>query len=118
MGSGLYERISRNVGKTVEVRTIDDRIIIGRLASFNPDDGSVILENAYEKNRWVPSVYINGSVISQIYFLESEEGEDREKFEETVKALYESNLTISEIAQIMNVPAKVVEDVLQKRKRR
>mgnify|MGYP000477533018 CR=1 FL=1 len=114
MSSGLYEKISRNLGKTVEVRTIDDRVIIGRLTSFNPEDGSVILENAYEKNRWVPSVYINGSVISQIYFLETEEKEEKERFEETVKALYESNLTVNEIARIMNVPINVVEDVIYK----
>jgi len=111
----LYKKIKEKIGSFVEIRTIDDRIIYGRLVAFNPEDGSVILENAIEKNKRISSVYLSGTAITQINFYDK--GTEEEQLDKKVKALLEVDptLTYDEIAKVLNIPIQVVEKILKKR---
>jgi len=49
INNSLYKKIKEKIGSFVEVRTLDDRIIMGKLASFNPEDGSIIRKSNRKK---------------------------------------------------------------------
>jgi hypothetical protein len=110
----LYKKIKEKIGTLVEVRTIDDRIIIGKLASFNPEDGSILLEKAIEKNRRIPSIYISGVAVAQINFFEKENKE--EEIDDKVAALLkvDPSLTYEEIAKILDIPIQVAQRIVKR----
>ncbi len=109
----LYKKINEKLGSFVEVRTIDDRIIIGKLVSFNPEDGSILLEKAVEKNKRIPSIYISGVAVAQINFFEKSE---KEEIEEKIEALLkvDPTLTYEEISKILNIPVQVAQRIVRK----
>jgi len=110
----LYKKIREKIGSFVEVRTIDDRIIVGKLASFNPEDGSILIEKAIEKNRKIPSVYISGVAVAQINFFEK--GNTEEQIDDKVAALLkvDPTLTYEEIAKILDIPVTLAQKVAKK----
>jgi len=110
----LYKKIKEKIGTLVEVRTVDDRIIIGKLASFNPEDGSILLEKAIEKNRRIPSIYISGVAVAQINFFEKENKE--EEIDDKVAALLkvDPSLTYEEIAKILDIPIQVAQRIVKR----
>lgn len=114
----FYKKIRGRLGTLVEVRTLDERIIVGRLTAFSSDDGSVLLEDAYEGRKYIPSTYISGSAIAQINFFE--ESEAKEGLESRVKALLSMNpnLGIKDIAIILDVSPSAVEKIVKKLRRR
>jgi hypothetical protein len=113
-GSSLYKKIKERIGSFVEVRTIDDRVIFGKLVSFNPEDGSIMLENAHEKNKKIPSVYISGSAVAQINFFDK--GDEEEQLDKKVEALLriDPTLTYEEIARILDIPIQLAEKIVKK----
>jgi len=106
-GSSLYKKIKEKIGSFVEVRTIDDRILFGKLVSFNPEDGSIMLENAHEKNKKIPSVYISGSAVAQINFFDR--GTEEEQLDKKVEALLriDPTLTYEELTRILDYTCSV-----------
>ena len=110
----LFKKIKERIGSFVEVRTIDDRVIVGKLASFNPEDGSILIEKAIEKNRKIPSVYISGVAVAQINFFEK--GNEEEQIDDKVAALLkvDPTLTYEEIAKILDIPVNVAQRVVRR----
>ncbi len=111
----LYKKIKEKIGSFVEVRTIDDRIIMGKLVSFNPEDGSILLEKAIEKNRKIPSVYVSGTAVAQISFFDK--GDEQQQLDNKIEALLkiDPTLTYEEIARILDIPVQVAEKIIKKK---
>lgn len=114
MSNSIYSKIRDKIGTIVEIRTLDGRVIVGRLTLFNPQDNSIILEEAYEKGNRIPRVFISGSVLAQINFFD--EGTEEQRFENKVKSLISADpsLSIDDIAKILNVSPLEVKRILKK----
>ncbi len=114
MSNSIYSKIRDKIGTIVEIRTLDGRVIVGRLTLFNPQDNSIILEEAYEKGNRIPRVFISGSVLAQINFFD--EGTEEQRFENKVRSLItaDPSLSIDDIAKILNVNPADVRKVLKK----
>lgn len=114
MSNSVYSKIKDKIGTIVEIRTLDGRVIVGRLTLFNPQDNSIILEEAYEKGNRIPRVFISGSVLAQINFFD--EGTEEQRFENKVKSLISADpsLSIDDIAKILNVSPAEVKRILRK----
>lgn len=112
--SSLHRKIKEKIGSFVEVRTIDDRTIVGKLVSFNPEDGSILLEKAVEKNRRIPSIYISGVAVAQINFFDK--GSEEEQIDEKIAALLkvDPTLTYEEIAKILDIPVQLAQRVARR----
>ena len=115
INNSLYKKIKEKIGSFVEVRTLDDRIIMGKLVSFNPEDGSILLENAIEKNRKIPSVYISGTAVAQINFFDK--GDEHQQLDNKIEALLkiDPTLTYEEIARILDIPVHIAEKIIKKK---
>jgi len=114
VSNSIYSKIKDKIGTIVEIRTLDGRVIVGRLTLFNPQDNSIILEEAYEKGNRIPRVFISGSVLAQINFFD--EGTEEQRFENKVKSLItaDPSLSIDDIAKILNVSPAEVKRILRK----
>jgi small nuclear ribonucleoprotein (snRNP)-like protein len=114
VSNSIYSKIRDKIGTIVEIRTLDGRVIVGRLTLFNPQDNSIILEEAYEKGNRIPRVFISGSVLAQINFFD--EGTEEQRFENKVKSLISADpsLSIDDIAKILNVSPLEVKRILKK----
>jgi len=115
MTDTFYEKIKTKIGNMVKVKTDLGKTIIGRLAAYNQYDGSIILEEAYEKGKYYPSIIINGTALAQIYFLE--EKTEKHNLENEIKSLLKTNpsLSINEIAKILNTKPEEIKPFLKKR---
>jgi small nuclear ribonucleoprotein (snRNP)-like protein len=114
VSNSIYSKIRDKIGTIVEIRTLDGRVIVGKLALFNPQDNSIILEEAYEKGNRIPRVFISGSVLAQINFFD--EGSEEQKLENKVKSLLtaDPSLSIEDIAKILNTNPADIRKILKK----
>jgi len=63
-----FEEFSKLLRRNVTVVTIDGRTYLGSLEGYNPETMSVCLTNAKdEKGREIPSIFLNGNIVSQIF---------------------------------------------------
>ena len=114
-------KLKRYISKQVEVHLIDGKTIQGVLSQVDEEFLNIFLEEAKDSyGRYLPAVFVSGGSISYVSVLPSAgENLSRQNLEEKVLELLRgnSNLSISEIAKLLNETPSKIRSVLSKLRR-
>jgi len=114
-------KLKRYINKQVEVHLIDGKTIQGILSQVDEEFLNIFLEEAKDgQGRYLPAVFVSGGSISYVSVLPSTEDITRqENLEEKVLELLRGNsdLTISEIAKLLNETPSKIRSVISKLRR-
>jgi len=108
------------VGSLVRVYLIDGRIIVGRLISIDPDYLNIIVEEVGSEETGENLTLIPGTSIGYIKFIKVKPPIEEKSIEEKILDLLERepNLTVPEIARILNVEPSRVRSALRRLRRK
>ncbi|GEM_PF-592408 len=119
-GSDFISRVEEMVGSLVRVYLIDGRIIVGRLISIDPDYLNIIVEEVGSEETGENLTLIPGTSIGYIKFIKVKPPIEEKSIEEKILDLLERepNLTVPEIARILNVEPSRVRSALRRLRRK
>jgi len=118
-GEDFASRIERMVGSLIRVHLIDGRVIIGKLVSVDPDYLNMIVEELTGSENETALTLIPGTSIGYARFIKPKLVKEP-SIEEKILSLLERepNLTVREIAKILNLEPNRVRSALRRLKRK
>ncbi len=116
----FIDKIERMIGSLVKVYLIDGRIIVGKLISLDPDYLNILIEEVGGENVDEKLTLIPGTSIGYIKFIKVKTPIEKKSLEERVLDLLERepNLSVSEIAKILNIEPSRVRSVIRRLRRK
>jgi len=112
-------KVEEMIGSLIRVHLIDGRIIIGKLVSVDPDYLNMIIEEIASTEDEIALTLIPGTSISYARFIIPKSVKEP-NIEEKILSLLEKepNLSVKEIAKILNLEPKRVRSALRRLKRK